>query len=102
MSEYAALVSNRLGRPTTRRLSPGPEHRRARTNHRQTHAPSFTGVGPRSAPALRWSADRRLSRTVTGAIDLRPAAVRLLRALSDQTGHPGQVSPGFFDRPRQR
>ena len=28
--------------------------------------------------------------------------IRLLRPLSDQSSHPGQVSPGFLHRPRQR
>src|SRR5437870_8090846 len=101
VTEHVRVCSpggRRLGRSTTRRLSLRPEHRRARTNHRQTHAGSLAGVGPLAAPTLRWSATRRLSRTVAWAIDLRFAEVRLLRALSDQSGDAGQISPSFLHR----
>src|SRR6266581_3866627 len=93
-AEHVRICSpdgHRLGRSKTRRLSLRSEHRSSRTNHRQTHAGNFARVGPLAAPTLRWGAHRRLSRTVAWAFDLRPAAVRLLGPLSDQSGHPRQV-----------
>ena len=87
------LHRHRLGRP---RSTTSVCSRRARATRvrRIEHRRCDRPMGAADATALRRS-DRGGLELAKGPTRLRPAEVRLLRALSDQSGHPGQVPRGF-------